>query len=262
MPNRAPDHTSEPATDHATDGATDGATGEASWWPYVLPVFSFLLLIELKNRFDAGDSIGLLAARVVVPLAFLVYFWARGCYPEIRLRLHWMNMVDASLGVALAVMWVIPYLIFPQLQPSASEEAFDPAMAGAGWVTFVLAVRMLGYAVVTPFAEELLMRSFLPRLVDDYFGNESFEDIPIAHFSWKGFAIVVGVFLATHMMWEWWVMLPWAVFTMLWFYYRKDVFALVVVHAATNAAILLAAILADQIFSDLSGQSISLWFFV
>ena len=36
-------------------------------------------------------------------------------------------------------------------------------------------------------------------------------------------------------------MLPWVVLTNLWFNYRKDLYTIVVVHAATNASILLSA---------------------
>jgi hypothetical protein len=74
--------------------------------------------------------------------------------------------------------------------------------------------------------------------------------------------VVVVVFLATHMMWEWWVMLPWAVLTNLWFYFRKDLLAIIVVHAATNASILLAAIFASDLLSDGADGKLSLWFLV
>ena len=106
------------------------------------------------------------------------------------------------------------------------------------------------------------MRSFLMRFADTYDGAKEFDELPIGKFSWRSFIVVVVVFLATHLMWEWWVMLPWAVLTNLWFYYRNDLLAIVIVHAATNASILLAAIFLSEHFSDGGGGTLSLWFFV
>lgn len=53
-------------------------------------------------------------------------------------------------------------------------------------------------------------------------------------------------------------MLPWVVLTNLWFDYRKDLYTIVVVHAATNASILLSA----TFFSDGSGGLLPLWFLI
>jgi len=198
-------------------------------------------------------SLVMLCVRVFVPLSILVYFWQKGSYPELRFSVSPMTIVDVVIGVLLAVMWMAPYLLFPNLRPE-TDDAFNPEMAGKAMVPVVLTLRMLGYAITTPWMEELFMRSFLPRYVEEYECGDDFRSVPIAKFTPKSFAVVVIVFLATHLLWEWWVMLPWAVLTMLWLYYRKDLFALIVVHAATNAAILVAAIC----FS----HRIPLWFFV
>ena len=56
--------------------------------------------------------------------------------------------------------------------------------------------------------------------------------------------------------------MPWVVATNLWFYYRKDLGALITLHATTNAALLAAAALLDGRFLDGNGSPISLWFFV
>ncbi len=232
------------------------------WLAYVAPMFAFLLLMEISGRVPERFALALLVLRVVVPLALLVFFRFRGSYPELRFRPSVMNVVDVAVGVLLAVMWIAPYVLIPSLRPQSDGVAFDPYLAGAAWVPLVLSLRMLGYAVVTPVMEELFMRSFLIRYADSYDTDEDFRDIPIARFSWRSFIVVVVVFLATHMMWEWWVMLPWAVLTNLWFYYRKDLLAVILLHAATNAAILLAAILGSDVLPDGAGGTLSLWFFV
>lgn len=225
-----------------------------NWLSYVLPMFAFLLLVEISGRVSERYALVMLVLRVAIPLALLVYFRVRGDYSELRLRPTAMTVVDVIVGVALAVVWMVPYVLFPLLRPEGDGIAFDPTIAGAALVPLVLSLRMLGFAVVTPLMEELFMRSFLMRYADCYDTDEEFHELPIARFSWRSFIVVTAVFLATHMMWEWWVMLPWAVLTNLWFYYRKDLFSLVVVHAATNASILLAAIFFSEVHS--------LWFFV
>ena len=106
------------------------------------------------------------------------------------------------------------------------------------------------------------MRSWLLRYLEVFDRRRDFRDVPIAHFSWRSFGIVVAFFLASHVPREWWVMSVWAVGTMLWFYHRKHIVPLIVVHAVTNAAILAFAIWGDGRFVDASGQPISLWFFV
>ena len=173
-----------------------------------------------------------------------------------------MTAVDVVVGVALAGLWIAPYVLLPQLRPEGDDIGFDPSLAGAAMIPLVLSLRMLGYAMVTPLMEELFMRSFLMRYADAYDTEKDFRDLPMARFTWRSFIVVVVVFLATHMMWEWWVMLPWAVLTNLWFFFRKDLFSLVVVHAATNASILLAAIFLGDVFPDGDGGTLPLWFFV
>jgi CAAX prenyl protease-like protein len=165
-----------------------------------------------------------------------------------------MTAVDAAVGIVLAALWMMPYVLFPDLRPAGETESFDRNLAGATFVPLVLSLRMIGYALVTPFMEELFMRSFLMRYVDSYDSDRDFTELPIGTFNGLSFIVVVAVFLATHQTWEWWVMLPWAVLTNLWFYYRKDLFALVVVHSATNATILISVIL--------WGDAYGFWFFV
>lgn len=230
--------------------------------PYVAPMLAFLLVLQLEGYAPADFALLLYLLRVVAPVGALAYFWSQGCYREVRLKLSWMTVSDLLVGVALAAMWILPYVLFPQLRPSGADAEFDPTMFGVAWVSWVLVLRMIGYAMVTPVMEELFMRSFVMRYVDVYDGDQDFRKLPLARFTWRSFVVVVVVFMGTHMMWEWWVMLPWAVLTNLWFYYRKDLFAIIVVHAATNASILLAAIFASDLFSDGVGGKLSLWFLV
>ncbi len=232
------------------------------WWPYVLPILAFLILVDVSGRITDVASLTMLLARVAVPLAILVAFAFRGEYPEVKPKLTKMTCLDGIVGIVLAVMWIAPYILFPRLRPDLDALSFDPGMAGAALIPVVLTIRMIGYAIVTPWLEELFMRSFVIRVADVYETDQDFRSVPIGTFSWRSFITVIVVFLATHQVWEWWVMLPWAVLTNLWFYYRKDLFALMIVHAATNATILLAAIFLSDRFGDGAGGIIPLWFLV
>lgn len=241
----------------------------AGCWAYLAPMLSFLVLAETGRRAAEDWQPILLAARVVVPLGLLIWFWRRGEYPELKFRVTAMTIVDAVLGVALAALWMTPYVVVPGLRPVEEVAPFDPAMAGAALVPLVLTTRMIGYAFVTPLMEELFMRSFLIRFVEVLDEPEKdFREIGIGQFGWRSFAAVIVVFLATHVSWEWVVMFPWAIITTVWLYFRKDVFAVVVVHAATNASILLAAIFLSGTFPARPDQpedvreKLSLWFFV
>ena len=234
----------------------------SAWISYVLPMFAFLLLTEISARVSSGYDFPMLLVRVVVPCGLLAFFFTRGCYPELKFHFSKWSLVDVSFGGVLAGLWITPYLLFPSIRPEIDEAVFDPSMAGPSMIGLVLSIRMMGFALVTPVMEELFMRSFLMRSVDTFDVDKDFRSVAIGTFSWKSFLVVVGVFLATHVIWEWWVMLPWAVLTNLWFYYRKDLFAVIMVHAATNGAILFSAIFLNHAFSDGAGGTLPLWFFV
>jgi len=72
----------------------------------------------------------------------------------------------------------------------------------------------------------------------------------------------IVVFTLGHVPWEWWVAVPWVALTNLWFYRRRSLLAIMIVHGVTNAALLLLAILGEGWLHDADGSPISLWFFV
>ena len=138
----------------------------------------------------------------------------------------------------------------------------DPEQLGAQSLAWVLGLRMLGYALVTPFFEELFIRSFVMRYAEVFRARADFRDVPLALFSWTSFLATVVVFTLAHVPWQWAVAVPWVVLTNLWFYYRKDLYAVILVHATTNATILAAVSLWSGVLTDASGKPVSLWFLV
>ena len=122
-----------------------------------------------------------------------------------------------------------------------------------------MGLRGLGYAVVTPFVEELFVRSWLLRYSDVFWDRRDFRKLPIGQFTPRSFTVVVVYFVFSHVTWEYPVALAWILLTQLWFYRRRDLRALVVVHAASNAAIFAAALASSKLGAEGPG---ALWFFL
>jgi CAAX prenyl protease-like protein len=223
-------------------------------------MLAFLLLVEVAGRAPDGAAGLFLVLRVVVPGALVLWFWRRGDYPELRgLRLDGMLLLDVAVGLLGAALWVAPFLLWDDLRPDTG--GFDPARAfGPDGTALALALRGIGYAAVTPFVEELFVRSWLIRYADVFDVRKDFRDVPIARFTWRSFLVVLVYFVFTHATWEYGVMLAWSLLTMAWFYYRKHLLPLVLVHAVTNGAIFAFVLLCDGRFRDAAGNAISLWF--
>jgi len=216
---------------------------EHGWWPYLVPYAVFLLLVEVQARLPEGASPWLLPLKVAVPAALLLFFASRGAYPELRgFRPGTGILLDIAVGMGLALLWVVPYLVFEDL-PRGSEP-FDPQALGADARPFVLGLRLVGFAAVTPFVEELFVRSFLLRVVDVLWdARGDFRKVPIGQFRWPGFVGTSLWFTFSHAPWEWIVAAPTGVIFTLWLYRRRHIGATIVAHAATNAAIWLLVVL-------------------
>jgi CAAX prenyl protease-like protein len=246
------------------------------WWPYLLPIFVFLALGEIAGRFPEAARPAFLPLKVLLPGGLFVFYLRRGYYPELRgypTSLRGVTL-DVLVGVAGAALWMAPYIAmlwakpafwtagWPEwLQPGA-DDAFDPNQLGASLVGLTLGLRCLGYGVVTPFVEELFVRSWLLRYVDVFDKKVDFRDVPIARFSWRSFLAVVVFFTISHVPWEWPVAVLWIVGTQLWFYHRGHLASLVIVHAGSNLSIFFFVLAMSGRLVDGAGAPIDLWFFI
>ena len=233
------------------------------WWPYLAPIFSFLALVEIGGRAPPTFKPLFLTACVAVPLAVLLCHARRSGYPELR-GLRWSARdlaLDVGVGVLGAALWVAPYLWMTAARPGA-DAAFDPQQFGASREWLALSLRAIGFGVVTPFAEELFVRSWLARYADVFDRPDDFRDVPIARYSFRSFATVVVFFTLSHAPWEWPVAVVWIVLTQLWFYRRRHLLPLVLVHAVSNLSIFLFVLIADGKLHDADGSALSLWFFL
>jgi len=233
------------------------------WWPYLLPMFSFLVLGEISGRLPETNAAWFLPLRVLVPAALLVHFFRQGDYPELRTRPPGGGAglaQDVLVGLVGAAVWMAPTVwfgrdAFPSFLRPAADGGFDPTLLGEGVVGLALALRLAGYAGVTPFAEELFVRSWLARWLEVFDSRRDFRSIPIAQPGLRSFAGVVLFFTASHVSWEWPVAVLWIVGTQLWFYRRRHLGSVVVVHATSNLAIFVAVVLADR-------AGLDLWYFL
>jgi membrane protease YdiL (CAAX protease family) len=175
--------------------------------------------------------------------------------------------LDIALGVASGLLWMAPFLVAPAAVGEAlgrielpllgvpwpdTTEGFDATQAGARFATLALALRGFGYVMVTPLFEELFIRSFVMRFADVYDKRKDFRDVPIARYTARSFWLVTLFFTIGHVTWEYWVAVPWVMATSWWFYRRGHIGAVILLHAAANATILIAAWWANG----------PLWFFV
>lgn len=215
------------------------------WWPYLAPYATFLVLVEISNRAPEAWAPWLLVLRVLLPGAWLAAYAWQGALPELRgYRPGAAGLAqDVLCGVVIAALWMGPFLLFPSLPRPEPGEGFDTGVFGPGREALALAVRLAGFALVTPFMEELFVRSFLIRLVDVVDRDMDFRKVPIARFSWRSFVVTVVWFTFTHVPWEFGVAFVAGVLFNLWLYHRRHLGAVIVAHAAANAAIWLAVVL-------------------
>jgi CAAX prenyl protease-like protein len=225
-------------------------------------MLSFLAIVTFGESMPAGAQPWLLLLRAALPGGLFLWFAWRGFYPE--LRGYPGRSTDLALDVAVgllgAALWVMPFVFFAALRPD--ETGFDSQQFGADLVWLAVATRAVGYVLVTPFVEELLVRSWLMRYIDVFDKQRDFRSVPIARFTWRSFLVVTTYFVFSHQSWEWGVMLLWTLLTMAWFYHRKHLAPLVLVHAVTNGAILLFAVLCEGRIQGGDGLPISFWFLV
>jgi len=163
------------------------------------------------------------------------WFWRAGEYPELGgYRIGPGTLADIAMGLVIAALWVLPFGLFPELERGAEFHAGEPGTAGRN---ATLALRLIGFATVTPFVEELFVRSFLHRFLDVWDGRGHFLDRPMATYTPIAFFGTVIWFTFSHAPWEWGVAALAGVLFNLWLYRRRHLGAVVVAHAAANAAI-------------------------
>jgi CAAX prenyl protease-like protein len=233
------------------------------WGAYFLPYIGFLLIVEISGRLPEAQQALALPLKVAVPLCLFLWYLAHGHYPELRGHRFrpWGVLQDVLVGFVGALVWMAPFVLVDDLRPSDAA-GFDRAQLGPSLVWLALSLRTLGYGVVTPFVEELFVRSWLARYIDVFDKRVDFRNVPIARYSLRSFVGVALWFTFSHVSWEWPVAALWVMGTQLWFYHRGHLAPMVIVHASSNLTILALVTAFSGVLRDGAGNPIDLWFFV
>ncbi len=157
-------------------------------------------------------------------------FYFRKQYVELRVSRGVSTWALAILvGLVAIVIWIGIDPYYPKMGKAAP---FDPTtIQSVAQRDVFLAFRVFGAVIVVPVMEELFWRAFLIR----WLVNEDFKGVAVGTFTWMSFAVTVALFGGEHYQWLAGLICG-AIYN--WLYYkRKDVFACVVAHAVSNAAL-------------------------
>jgi hypothetical protein len=193
------------------------------WLPYVLPMgiyMAFLLVQMLPNI----NLLWLYPAKVITVAVSLIYF--RKEYEELQ---PGFSLLAVIVGLVVIVIWIGIDPFYPQ---HSSGPVFDPTtIPSLSQRNVFLAFRIVGAVIVVPLMEELFWRAFLIR----WLVKEDFKSVPVGTFTGLSFVVTVGMFGAEHTQWLAGLICG-ALYN--WLYYkRKDLFACVIAHAVSNAAL-------------------------
>ncbi len=242
----------------------------ASWPAYVYPYLAFLFITEVQARPVGEGSLVLWILRVLVPAGLILHYFRQGAFPELRGFRPTASGIaaDVALGIAIAALWIVPFEL-GWLPKTSSASGFDPDQLGASLRDVVLGLRLLGFAAVTPFVEELFVRSFLIRAAElirisrrgiDVDFDTDVRSLPMARFAWRGFVGTAVFFTFSHLGWQWPVALVTGVIWNLWLYHRGHILPLVISHAVANLTIFAATVLASGRMTDAQGRVLDLWY--
>ncbi|HEX5070077.1 MAG TPA: CAAX prenyl protease-related protein [Vicinamibacterales bacterium] len=195
---------------------------------YWVPMVAFGLFTWFEPYLTAQQFPVAYVVKAVVVTACVFIF--RGPLSEIRVQPA-VVLPSVLIGLIVFVLWVgidqyVPY------QHLGSRTAFDPSpMRGSpGWIAF-LAVRLYGLVLLVPVIEEILWRSFLLRFLT----QADFRQLAVGTFSASALWWMVAGSAVSHP--EWLVAAIASLIYALWLRRTRSLFASIVAHATTNAAL-------------------------
>ncbi|MBJ7308718.1 CAAX prenyl protease-related protein [Rugamonas sp. CCM 8940] len=156
---------------------------------------AFIAIADLLGRlgWSGAELRWLYPIKIAAVLAALVYY--RRSYVELLpARPDWRAVAAAvAAGLLVFLLWINLDAPWMALGGSAG---FDPRTDGQiDWT--LVALRLLGAAVVVPVMEELFWRSFLMRWIE----RADFLNVNPAHVRFKAFIVTVILFGFEHSLW-------------------------------------------------------------
>ena len=165
---------------------------QRSWVPYVCPFIIFMALTQAGSFFPAEAHFLYIIKTILVGV--VLWVWRKAYASDFALKMAPAEyLIAIAVGLLVLAVWILPEKLFPQL---VGDAAFNPYSFSSHPATVwaLIAVRLIGAAVVVPLMEELFWRSFLLR----YIINSDFKKVALGTFSWFSFAAVVILFGVEH----------------------------------------------------------------
>lgn len=196
-----------------------------------IPFVVFMVLLALRGYLP--DTLGLdtrwiYGGQALIVAGLLAYYWRS--YGELVRQ----NLPDARetgwavvVGIAVFALWV--QLDAPWMQLGSATASFVPLDADGRLIWPLIALRLIGAALVVPVMEELFWRSFLMRWVQ----NPAFERVDPQTVGIKAIVLSTFVFTLAHTLWLAAIV---AGLAYAWLYRRTGkLWTAVIAHAVTNA---------------------------
>lgn len=196
-----------------------------------IPFVVFMVLLALRGYLPDTpglDTRWIYGGQALVVAGLLAYYWRS--YGELVRQ----NLPDARetgwavvVGIAVFALWV--QLDAPWMQLGSATASFVPLDADGRLIWPLIALRLIGAALVVPVMEELFWRSFLMRWVQ----NPAFERVDPQTVGIKAIVLSTFVFTLAHTLWLAAIV---AGLAYAWLYRRTGkLWTAVIAHAVTNA---------------------------
>jgi uncharacterized protein len=202
----------------------------------VAPFVVFMVLLALRGAAPADGSWGfdvrwLYGVQVLVVGAMLALWWRE--YGELA-RQTWPTLLEGLLAIAVGLL---VFVLWIHLDAAWMSLNFEPAppfvpLNTAGQLNWpLIAARLAGAALLVPVMEELFWRSFLMRWVQ----SPQFDAVPPRHVGPRAVIVSTFLFVLAHTLW---LAATVAGLTYALLYMRTGkLWAAVIAHAVTNAAL-------------------------
>jgi CAAX prenyl protease-like protein len=202
------------------------------------PFAAFMALLLLRSTAPEDGSWGfdprwLYPAKVVVVGAMLALWWRE--YGELFSRQVLPTLRECLLAVAVGlivfVLWIQLDAPWMTLDMGATAAPFRPLDEAGALIWPLVAMRIVGAALLVPVMEEVFWRSFLMRWIRD----PVFERVPPAQVGLKAVVLSTFVFVLAHTLWLAAIV---AGLAYAWLYMRTGkLWPAVIAHAVTNGAL-------------------------
>jgi len=172
----------------AATGAATGAWFGPSVVACLLPYLALLATQILTGAFSVKGTLDILYPLRVVAVAAVLWRLRGELWP----RSFAVSPVAIGIGAAVTAAWMALVPSFWE-HDAAADAALDPMQLGPLWGPLWLAVRLVGYVVTVPIAEELAFRGFLTRRLV----SEQVETVRPGTLTWVSFlasSLLFGVY--------------------------------------------------------------------